>query len=106
MKRKLAGTMKKRWAPGQPLPAFATAAEEEAFWMAHDFDDAMEAAGEEVVFEPQARTRPRAHVYRVRLDDEEMSKLRALARRRGVTASVVLRDLVRAARVASGSTRR
>jgi len=90
---------RKAWTRGDPLPAFATAEEEEAFWMAHDFDDLMEAHGEAVVFEPQPRRRPRTHVYRVRLDDQEISKLRALARRRGVAASVVLRDLVRAARV-------
>ncbi len=68
----------------------------------------MEAGGEEVVYEPQATRRPRRHVYRVRLDDQEMSKLQALAKRRGVTASVVLRDLVRAARVAAvgGSARK
>jgi hypothetical protein len=93
---------KKAWAPGKPLPRFATAAEEERFWLSHDFDDAMEAGGEEVVYEPQATRRPRTHVYRVRLDDQEMSKLQALAKRRGVTASVVLRELVRAARVAAG----
>jgi len=93
---------KKSWAPGKPLPRFATASEEEQFWLSHDFDDAMEAGGEEVVYEPQATRRPRTHVYRVRLDDQEMSKLQALAKRRGVTASVVLRELVRAARVAAG----
>jgi hypothetical protein len=92
---------KERWTPGKSLPRFATAAEEERFWLSHDFDDAMDAAGEEVVYEPQATRRPRTHVYRVRLDDQEMSKLQALARRRGVTASVILRELVRAARVAS-----
>jgi len=91
---------KKRWAPGEPLPKFATAAEEESFWLSHDFDDAMDAGGEEVLYEPQATRRPRTHVYRVRLDDQEMSKLQALAKRRGVTASVILRELVRAARVA------
>ncbi len=91
---------KKRWAPGKPLPKLATAAEEESFWLSHDFDDAMDAGGEEVVYEPQATRRPRTHVYRVRLDDQEMSKLQALAKRRGVTASVILRELVRAARVA------
>src|SRR5574342_419638 len=90
---------RKRWVPGKPLPKFATAAEEERFWLAHDFDDVMDAGGEEVVYEPQATRRPRIHVYRVRLDDQEMSKLQALAKRRGVTASVVLRELVRAARV-------
>jgi len=41
----------------------------------------MEAGGEEVVYEPQATRRPRTHVYRVRLDDQEMSKLQALAKR-------------------------
>jgi hypothetical protein len=91
---------KKRWTPGKPLPKFATAAEEESFWLSHDFDDAMDAGGEEVVYEPQATRRPRTHVYRVRLDDQEMSKLQALAKRRGVTASVILRELVRTAWVA------
>ena len=98
MKRK---QTKKSWTPGKPLPKFATAAEEERFWLSHDFDDVMEAGGEAVVYEPQATRRPRAHVYRLRLDDHEMSKLQALAKRRGVTASVVLRELVRAARVAA-----
>src|SRR5574342_994139 len=91
--------LKKTWGPGKPLPKFATAAEEERFWLSHDFDDVMEAGGEEVVYEPQATRRPRRHVYRIRLDDQEMSKLQALAKRRGVTASVVLRELGRAARV-------
>lgn len=98
MKKKQTAT--KRWAPGKPLPKFATAAEEESFWLAHDFDDAMDADGEEVVYEPRATRQPRTHVYRVRLDDQEMSKLQVLAKRRGVTASVILRELVRAARVA------
>ena len=29
---------KKTWVPGEPLPKFATAAEEERFWLSHDFD--------------------------------------------------------------------
>ncbi len=92
---------KKSRVPGKPLPDFGTAAQEERFWLSHDFDAVMEAGGEEVVYEPQATRRPRTHVYRVRLDDQEMSKLQVLAKRRGVTASVVLRDLVRAARIAT-----
>ena len=98
MKKKQQAT--KRWAPGKPLPKFASAAAEERFWLSHDFDEAMDAGGEDVVYQPQATRRARKHVYRVRLDDQEMSKLQTLARRRGVTASVVLRELVRAARVA------
>jgi len=50
---------KKRWAPGKPLPKFATAVEEERFWFSHDFDDAMDAGGEDAVHEPQAPRRPR-----------------------------------------------
>jgi hypothetical protein len=88
----------KQWPPGKPLPRLATAAEEERFWLSHDFDEAMKAGGEEVVYEPQATRQARTHVYRVRLDDLEMSTLQSLAKRRGVNASVVLRELVRAAR--------
>lgn len=86
--------------PGKPLPRPPTAAEEERFWLSGDFDEAMEAGGEEVVYEPLAARQARTHVYRVRLDDLEMSTLNALAKRRGVTVSVVLRELVRAARPA------
>jgi Ribbon-helix-helix protein, copG family len=84
--------------PPTRVPRFRTHAQEEKFWLSHDFDDVMEASSDQVVYEPQATRRARAHVYRVRLDDEEMATLQALARRRGVTASVVLRELVRAAR--------
>jgi hypothetical protein len=42
------------WPPGKPLPRFATRAEEERFWLTHDFDEAMEAGGEAVTCEPQA----------------------------------------------------
>jgi len=70
----------------------------EALLALHDFDEALEAGGEEVTYEAQATRRPRTHVYRVLLDDLEMSTVQALAKRRGVNASVVLRELVRAAR--------
>jgi len=95
MKRK---STPKKLKPGTRVPKFKTHAEEERFWLSHDFDDAMEASSDQVVYEPQATRRARAHVYRVRLDDEEMATLQALAKRRGVTASVILRELVRAAR--------
>lgn len=88
---------RKQWPPGKPFPAFKSHAEEERFWLTHDFDDLMEAGSEEVVYEPQAPRRPRVHVYRIRFDDEEMATLQALARQRGVTASVIVRALVRAA---------
>ncbi len=50
---------KKRWPPGKPLPIFASAAEEERFWLSHDFDDAVDTGGEEVVYQPRATRRPR-----------------------------------------------
>ncbi len=53
---------KKTWASGRPVPKFATATEEERFWLTHDFDDVMEAGGEEVVYEPQATRRPSTRV--------------------------------------------
>jgi hypothetical protein len=86
--------------PAADWPVPARHSGQARFWLSHDFDEAMEAGGEEVVYEPQATRQARTHVYRVRLDDLEMSKLQALAKRRGVNASVVLRELVRAARPA------
>ncbi len=62
MKRK---RPKKTWTPGKPLPKFATAAEEERFWLTHDFDHLTEAGGEEVVYEPQGDpSRPNSRVPR------------------------------------------
>jgi hypothetical protein len=56
----------KPWPPGKPLPKFASHDEEETFWRSHDFDDAMNASTDQVLYEPQATRRPRMHVYRVR----------------------------------------
>ncbi|TAN40126.1 MAG: ribbon-helix-helix protein, CopG family [Nitrospirae bacterium] len=92
---------KKPWPAGKPIPSFASPAEEDAFWLSHDFEDGPAADWEELTYEPQATRRPRAHVYRVRLDDQEMAKLQALAKARGVPASVVLRELVRDAPTAA-----
>ena len=64
MKRK---QPKRSLTPGEPLPKFATAAEEQRFWLTHDFDDVIEAGGEQVAYEPQATRRPRMHVYRCAL---------------------------------------
>jgi hypothetical protein len=84
MKRKPA------WPTDKPIPRFKSYAEELRFWDRYDFEDGPPSEWEEV--KPSAARR---HVYRLRLDDTEMEKLRRLARRRGVPASVVLRDLVR-----------
>src|SRR6266536_2592624 len=50
-----------RWPPGKPLPKFPTAAAEERFWLSHDFDDAVDAGGEEAVYAPP-HTRPSADI--------------------------------------------
>jgi hypothetical protein len=88
---------KKAWPANKSLPKFKSLAEEERFWRQHQPEDAEGQKWEEVVYEPRATTKPRAHVYRVRFDDQEMAILQALAKRRGVTASTILREMVRGA---------
>ncbi|OGQ78493.1 MAG: hypothetical protein A2289_15540 [Deltaproteobacteria bacterium RIFOXYA12_FULL_58_15] len=88
-------TKKKLWPWKKPLPSFATEAEEIEFWHEHEIDPPPDDVGEELVYEPQATRHPRAHVYRVRLDDEEMAALQRLAKRRGVPGSVIIRELIR-----------
>ncbi len=92
---------KKPWPAGTPIPNFKSQAEEEAFWQSHEFEDGPASEWQELEYEPQATRHPRTHVYRVRLDDHEMAKLQALAKGRGVPASVVLRELVRQASTSS-----
>jgi hypothetical protein len=84
---------------GKPIPDFGSAEEEDAFWGSFSFAELMDAYGEK----PHARQRrsPRArkareHVYRVRMDDAERTALQRMADRRGVSASVIIRELVRA----------
>jgi hypothetical protein len=55
-------TKKTPWPPGKPLPQFATRAEEERFWLTHDFDAAMDADGKAVAGEPPAPRRTRKPV--------------------------------------------
>jgi hypothetical protein len=50
---------------------------------------------EEVKYKPRATVTPREHVYRIRLDDEEMAGLQALAKQKRQPASTVMRDLIR-----------
>jgi hypothetical protein len=90
---------KKLWPWSKPLPSFASEAKEVAFWHAYEIEPPPEDVGEELVYEPQATRHPRAHVYRVRLDDEEMATVQRLAKRRGVPGSVVIRDLIREKKV-------
>jgi hypothetical protein len=85
------------WPHGKPLPRFRSDAEEIRFWHSYQFEDPPASAMEEIEYVPQATRQPRQHVYRVRFDDLEMATLQALAKRRGVHASVVLRELLREA---------
>jgi hypothetical protein len=91
-------TMSKRkvWPANKPLPNFKTTAEEVRFWEQYE-PELREDSWEEVVYAPRATVQPRQHVYRVRFDDQEMATLQSLAKRRGVTASTVLREMVREA---------
>lgn len=82
------------WPRGKPLPKFKTAAEEAAWWESHDVEPGEQ--WEQVSYEPRATVQPREHVYRIRFSDEEMALLQSLAKRRGVSASVIIRELVMA----------
>jgi hypothetical protein len=86
------------WPHGRRLPAFKSEAEEREWWSCHDREPPPEEAWQAVTYEPQVTRKPREHVYRVRFDDYEMGILQAMAKPRGVPASVILRELVRAAR--------
>jgi len=86
------------WPRGKPIPAFKSEAEEREWWSSHDREPPPEEAWQTVTYEPQATRKAREHVYRVRFDDFEMGILQAMAKPRGVPASVILRELVRAAR--------
>lgn len=98
------------WPRRKPVPEFKTEAEESEWWNSYDHELPSDDAWEAVSYQPQATRQPRAHVYRVRFDDFEMAVLQALALNRGVSASVVLRELVRAkaaeVRLSSGDTRK
>ena len=90
-------TRKKSWPADKPLPKFKSLAEEERFWRSHEPEVTGDEAWDAVVYEPRATTKAREHVYRVRFDDQEMAILQALAKRRGVAASTILREMVRSA---------
>jgi hypothetical protein len=84
-----------RWPWDKPIPSFKSEEQEIAFWEAYEFDPPPDAVGEELKGEKLPPPKPRSHVYRLRLNDEEMALVQARARRRGVSVSIVLRELVR-----------
>jgi len=95
--RKKKTRRKPEWPTGKLLPSFSNPEEEDTFWRAHEFSEVMEKYGEKAPIGFSAtRAKARAHVYRIRFDDAEMSALHAMAERRGVSASVIIRELVRA----------
>ena len=83
------------WPKDKPMPEFRSYEEEAQWWHSHDLEPGPDDEWEELVYEPQATRKPRQHVYRVRFNDEEMAILQRLAKRRGVPASVIIRELVR-----------
>jgi hypothetical protein len=91
------GQARREWPADKAMPRFANPEDEEVFWRSYEFNDAMEKHGEvrPVGFSAR-RASARAHVYRIRFDDAEMSALQSMADRRGVSASVIIRELVRA----------
>jgi len=89
-------TKRKPWPRTKRLPEFASEADEVKFWQTHAVDPGPVEKWEPVAFSPGAGRTVRAHVYTVRLDDQEAATLQMLAKRRGVPASVVIREFVRA----------
>ena len=76
------------WPVGKPVPAFRDAREKDSFWQA--YEENIPTGG------PKRRAqKAREHVYRIRFDDAEIAALHEMADRRGVTASLILRELVR-----------
>lgn len=83
------------WPRGKPLPKFRSHEEEAKWWNSYDLEQGDEASWEAVDYVPRSTHQPRSHVYRIRFDDFEMSRLQSAAKRRGVTVSVIIRELVR-----------
>ncbi|GAC1339483.1 MAG: hypothetical protein NVSMB23_08570 [Myxococcales bacterium] len=87
------------WPVDKPIPDFASVEEEDAFWGTFSFAEVMDAYGEKPSVPRRASSRARKareHVYRVRMDDAERAALQRMAEHRGVSASVIIRELVRA----------
>lgn len=93
-KKKQTTGRKSQWPRGAKLDE--AAAVTGSVWDNHSFADAMDEAGEELVYEPKATQEPRSLVYRLRLDEQEMASLQRLARERRVSISVILREFVSA----------
>lgn len=76
------------------IPVFSSEAEEVRFWAGHRLSDellaAMEPLGEDVLPLPRRRTTPVA----VRFDESTLSRVRALAARRGKGYQTLLKEFV------------
>lgn len=83
------------WKRGRTLPRFRSDEEEEKFFGEHSFADLMEASGKQLTYKPGVTRKRRAHVYCLRLSDEEMATLQHVAIREGEPIATVLRSLIR-----------
>jgi Ribbon-helix-helix protein, copG family len=76
--------------------AFAAHEAEAAFLRsALEHQDDPDEGWEEVIYIPRASVTPRKHAYVVRMNDEEMAGLQALAKRKKQPVSDVIREFAR-----------
>jgi len=98
------------WHPGEALPEFEDPAEEARYYRNVSFAAAMAGHGEPVEQVPGLAPEmgPRSQVIKFRATEDEKTRLRAAAERRGVSVAVVLRDFARGLPrpVRSGARRR
>ncbi|HKC60271.1 MAG TPA: hypothetical protein VKB92_09305 [Myxococcales bacterium] len=92
-KTRMTKGQKTQWQRHSKIDETATSSGD-SVWDRYSFADAMDAAGEPLVYEPNATQIPRTLVYRLRLDEREMASLQRLARERSVSISVILREFV------------
>jgi hypothetical protein len=69
--------------------------EAELLKVLHRNEDVHESEWKPLVYRPRSTVQPRQHVYRVRLDEEEMAGLQTLANAEKMAASDIVRSLIR-----------
>ena len=74
------------------VPAFASEADEAAFWSTHEFSDELLAQMEDVP--PAVLPRPRTRPIPIRFDDDTLRRLKVLAARRHKGYQTLLKEFV------------
>lgn len=101
----------KKLRAGEPLPAFKGEQDEARFWRTHEIAELFADDADELELAESDSPRPRApglkrNIVKLRLDDDDLARVKAEARRKRTSAAEIIRTQIRSLPAAKSASSR